>query len=321
MKGFFRSIGLAFMLLCMVPISAGAAEYLIPVGTVIGLQLRDNTVTVAAFDEDCPVAREAGVKIGDELVKIEDQTIGCPEDVRAVLQECEGEISLTVRRDGKTNTLHLHPETSEDGPRLGVYLRQGIAGIGTVTFYDPETGLFGTLGHGVNDGRGQLLAMRQGFAYEAQIASVIKGKAGQPGQLKGSADGAAVFGTLMRNTSQGVFGTTTQGWDGPSVPVAAFEEVHTGSATIRCTVTGDQVQEYSVEILKIYPQARADGRNFLLKVTDPELLALTGGIIQGMSGSPIIQDGQLIGAVTHVLVNDPTAGYGIFIENMLEAAA
>ena len=320
MKVFFRSIGIACMLLFMVPISAGAAEYLIPVGTVIGLQLRDNTVTVAAFDEDCPAAREAGVQIGDELVKIEDQAIGCPEDVRTVLRECEGEIALTVRRDGKTNTLHLHPEPSENGPRLGVYLRQGIAGIGTVTFYDPETGLFGTLGHGVNDGKGQLLAMRQGFAYEAQIASVIKGKAGQPGQLKGSADGANVFGTLLRNTSQGVFGTTTHGWDGPSVPVAAFEEVRTGDATIRCTVTGDQVQEYSVEILKIYPQARADGRNFLLKVTDPDLLALTGGIIQGMSGSPLMQVGKLRGAVTHVLVNDPTTGYGIFIENMLDAA-
>ncbi|MGM9651230.1 MAG: SpoIVB peptidase S55 domain-containing protein, partial [Faecousia sp.] len=292
----------------------------IPVGEIIGLQLRDDTVTVAAYDDLLgEKAKNAGLKIGDEIVSINGTAIDCAEDVRSALSS-GGQAELTVRRGGKLNTLHITPEQTSEGPRLGVYLRQGIAGIGTVTFYDPETGVFGTLGHGVSDPRGNLLRMTQGSAYEAQILSVKKGKSGEPGQLKGTADGANTFGNLLRNTPQGVFGVTKQGWKGEPIPVASYEEIHTGAAFIRSTVSGDTAQDYSVEILKIYPEDRADGRNFLIKVVDPALLDATGGIVQGMSGSPIIQDGRLIGAVTHVLVNDPTAGYGIFIENMLDAA-
>lgn len=322
MKRITGSIALAFVVLCaLLPLQARAAQLLIPVGKIIGLQLRDDTVTVAAYDDAVGNrARDAGLKIGDEIVKIDDTLIDCAEDVRSALNGGGEEVELTVRRGGKLNVLRFMPEQTSDGPRLGVFLRQGIAGIGTVTFYDPETGAFGTLGHGVSSTGGKLLRMTKGYAYEAQIQSVKKGKSGEPGQLKGIADGESTFGMLLRNTPQGVFGITRQGWKGEPIPVASFEEVHRGSASIRSTVSGDRVQDYSVEILKIYPRDRADGRNFLIKVVDPALLTATGGIVQGMSGSPIIQDGKLIGAVTHVLVNDPTAGYGIYIENMLEAA-
>ena len=230
-------------------------------------------------------------------------------------------MELTVARDGKEQAFTLEPHITADGPRLGVYLRQGITGIGTVTYYDPDTGTFGTLGHGVSEGKGTLLKMTRGSAYPATVVSVQKGKAGQPGQLKGALENHHLLGSLSGNTSQGVFGTASDGWEGESMEVAAYSDIHTGAATIRSTVTNGEPQDYSVEILKIYPKSRSDGRNLLLKVTDPELLEATGGIVQGMSGSPIIQDGKLIGAVTHVLVNDPTTGYGIFIENMLDAAA
>ena len=203
---------------------------------------------------------------------------------------------------------------------MGVYLRQGISGIGTVTFYDPETGMFGTLGHGVSDATGSLLQMTQGNAYTANVVSVKRGKSGDPGQLKGSAESLAVFGSLLKNTPQGVFGMTHFGWEGEAIPTADYEEITAGPAFVRCQVKGEAVREYSVEILKCYPKTRTDGRNFLIKITDPALLECTGGIVQGLSGSPIIQGGKLVGAVTHVLVNDPTRGYGIFIENMLEAA-
>ena len=176
------------------------------------------------------------------------------------------------------------------------------------------------MGHGVNDSKGHLAALKTGSAFPAEIISVKKGTCGNPGQLKGDAQALSVCGTLLRNTPQGVFGISTQGWRGEPLPVADYEEVVAGPASIRSTVAGNAVQEYSVEILKIYPEDKPDGRNFLLKVTDPALLSATGGIVQGMSGSPIIQDGKLVGAVTHVLVNDPTRGYGIFIENMLDAA-
>jgi stage IV sporulation protein B len=152
------------------------------------------------------------------------------------------------------------------------------------------------------------------------VLSVRRGKAGQPGQLMGALSASNPLGTLGENTPMGVFGTCG-GWKGQPMPTAEASQIHTGAATILSTVNGETPQEYSVEILKIYANSDKMGRNLLLKVTDPRLLQTTGGIVQGMSGSPIIQDGKLVGAVTHVLVNDPTTGYGIFIENMLDAAA
>lgn len=322
MKRIFCSIAAAVVILFSLPVPGLAAELLIPVGEIIGLQLHDDTVTIAAFDDALGAAvRDAGLKIGDQILSIDGKKIHCAENIREALEQADTNISMTILRDGKRHTLSLKPQASDDGPRLGIYLRQGIAGIGTVTWYDPDTGKFGTLGHGVSSTKGTLLEMTDGNAFDAEIVSVKKGKCGEPGQLKGSAETDDICGKLLRNTPQGVFGTSKSGWKGEPIPVADFSEVRTGPASIRSTVRGDTPREYSVEILKIYPQDRQDGRNFLLKVTDPALLDLTGGIVQGMSGSPLIQDGKLIGAVTHVLVNDPTIGYGIFIENMLDAAA
>ena len=322
MKRILRSVFLLISLLTALPVQTLAAELLIPVGKVIGLQLQDDTLTVAAFDDTCGTcAQDAGLKIGDQLLKVGTTPVSDAEDVKSALNGCTAPVSLTVRRSGKLNTLRITPRQTDDGPRLGIYLRQGIAGIGTVTFYDPDTGIFGTLGHGVSDARGKLLSMREGTAWEASVLSVRKGKAGEPGQLKGSASPESTLGPLLKNTPQGVFGTTSVPFPGQPLPTAAYEEITAGPALIRSTVEGDTVREYSVEILKIYPEDRSDGRNFLLKVTDPDLLNTTGGIVQGMSGSPILQNDTIIGAVTHVLVNDPTMGYGIFIENMLDAAA
>ena len=321
MRKFLRGAGMWLMLAAVLPLQANAARMLVPVGKVIGLQLRSDTLTVAAYDDVFgETARSAGLKIGDQIVEVDGRPVTCVEDIRNVLNKEEKSVELTVRRGGKCSSLSLEPRQTEDGPRMGVYLRQGISGIGTVTFYDPETGIFGTLGHGVSDSAGGLLKMTDGNAYRAEVISVKKGKSGDPGQLKGAAESPEVFGSLLRNTPQGVFGTTCMGWEGSPMPTATYDEIRTGTAAIRCQVEDKAVREYSAEILKIYPATRTDGRNFLLKITDPELLRCTGGIVQGMSGSPIIQNGKLIGAVTHVLVNDPTRGYGIFIENMLDAA-
>lgn len=310
---------LCWMLLAGLPLRTWAAQRLIPVGEVIGLQLQSDTVTVAAYDEALgQAAREAGLKIGDEIVAINGSPVKCAEDIR---QSLTGEAAtLTVRRSGRECHLRLVPQDSGDGPKMGVYLRQGVAGIGTVTFYDPETGAFGALGHGVSTPKGEILSMTRGSAYEAQLQSVKRGRPGEPGQLRGTAAAGEGCGVLLKNTPQGVFGVTKTGWPGEGILTAEYEEVCPGEASIRCNVADTGPQDYSVEILKIYPQTRPDGRNFLLKVTDPALLDQTGGVIQGMSGSPICQDGKLVGAVTHVLVNDPTVGYGIFIGNMLEAA-
>ena len=312
----------AVLCLYVLPLNAMAADYLIPVGQVVGLELRNDSVSVAAFDELLGgEAQSAGLKIGDEIIDIDGNAVDDAEDVRLALEHSDGQVRLRILRDQKERELCLTPRITADGPRLGVYLRQGITGIGTVTWYDPQTGDFGTLGHGVNDSQGELAEMTAGKVYSASVLSVKRGKCGEPGQLRGGVDGQQVMGDLKKNTQQGVFGSVDTGWQGEAVEVAACNEVRTGAATIRSNVSGKEVREYSVEILKIYPEKRQEGRNMLIRVTDPALLEATGGIVQGMSGSPIIQDGKLVGAVTHVLVNDPTTGYGIFIENMLDAAA
>ena len=321
MRKLTNRLALLALLFWMLPCSVSAARLLVPVGEIVGLELQNGSVTVAAFDEKSgQTAGQSGLRIGDEIIEINGQTIQDPHDVHTALESSDGKVKILVDRDGKEKTLTVEPRITKEGPRLGVYLRRGITGIGTVTWYDPQTGQFGSLGHGVNDGNGKLLNMTQGLVWPASVISVEKGRVGNPGQLRGTVTGENALGCLSGNTGCGVFGKTGVGWKGQELPVAESQEIHTGAATIRSTVQGKTVQEYSVEILKIYPESRSDGRNLLLKVTDPALLNATGGIVQGMSGSPIIQDGKLVGAVTHVLVNDPTTGYGIYIENMLDAA-
>lgn len=322
MKIMIKRIALGMLCLWLLPFHAYAAKELTPVGQVVGLELRDGTVTVASFDEELGRAcKAAGLEVGDVLKHINNVEIHSSADVRKALEQSDGSVTIQFNRDGKTQQLRVTPQITQDGPKLGLYLRQGITGIGTVTWYDPQTDSFATLGHGVNNGKGKLLEMTEGNAYDARILTVRKGKPGEPGQLMGAIERLEPVGELTANTAQGVFGNSKEGWNGEEIPVADAEEIRTGEATILSTVSGVDVREYSVEILKIYPKSRQAGRNLLIHVTDPELLAATGGIVQGMSGSPIIQNGKLIGAVTHVLVNDPTTGYGIFIENMLDAAA
>ena len=322
MKKLIQRLIAAALCLWLLPLEALAARQLVPVGQVIALELRNDTVCVAAFDETLGNhARQAGLMIGDEILTIDNQTITCAQDVRRALEHSDGQITLRILRNNTRQELCVLPQITAEGPRLGVYLRQGITGIGTITFYDPETGRFGSLGHGVNDPKGGLAQMTGGSIYPASVLSVKKGKCGEPGQLKGGVDCPQALGTLEKNTHCGIFGHAQKAWEGMALEIASRDEVHPGKATIRSTVSGKQTRDYSVEILKVYPEHKAEGRNMLIRVTDQALLDATGGIVQGMSGSPIIQDGKLIGAVTHVLVNDPTTGYGIFIENMLDAAA
>ena len=322
MKRRFSCIAVMLLLLCMLPVQALGARELMPVGQVIGLELRDGKVIVAALDEDLGgPAKAAGLETGDVIEKINGTAIQSGSDIKKALETSDGSVLVQFNRGGKTQEIRIKPKITRDGPKLGIYLRQGITGIGTVTWYDPATGDFGTLGHGVNNSAGKLLSLHEGNAYEARIISVRKGQAGQPGQLIGAVERRVPIGELTKNTTQGLFGNTKEGWETELYPVATMSEIRTGEAKIRSMVSGTTVQEYSVEILKIYPNSGERTKNLLLKVTDPALLETTGGIVQGMSGSPIIQDGKLVGAVTHVLVNDPTTGYGIFIENMLDAAA
>ena len=303
---------LLIILLCVFPV---AAAELIPGGQVIGLRLEDGTVQVAGFDPNVGSnVQKSGLQVGDRIAMVDGTKVETPEEIRQAVERCDGPVELTVLRAGKTKKLRLQPVKTAEGQRLGVYLRQGISGLGTVTYYQKD-GSFGALGHGVMDGS-RPVEFETGTVCGVQLLSVRKGESGKPGQLLGALL-ETTLGDATKNTPQGIFGTLPL----PAQSAMETGEARVGDAVIRCTLDDDGVQEYSVQILKCYPQSKDRCRNLLLKVTDKRLLEQTGGIVQGMSGSPIIQDGKLVGAVTHVLVNDPTTGYGIFIKNMLDAAA
>lgn len=317
MRKIQKFAALLLTLLCLLP-TAVRAESLIPGGEIIGLELGTGTVTVTGIDPELgAAAQEAGLEPGDQILRIDGKKIASAQDVSAALERSDGTVTLTVLRSGTEQTLRLAPTITKEGPKLGVYLRQGITGIGTVTYYDPEDNRFGALGHGVTEAGGKLLSMTRGSVYQATVLSLRKGLAGTPGQLFGSALSPVPCGALLENTAYGVFGKLDALPGGSPVETAPAEAVHTGPAIIRSTVSGETVREYSVEILKIYPDPKQPGRNLLIRVTDPGLLETTGGIVQGMSGSPILQNGRIVGAVTHVFVNNPEKGYGIFIEDML----
>ena len=284
MKKWISRLVMALICFYCIPTTVFAADMLIPVGQVVGLELQNDTVTVAAF-ENGSVAHAAGIEVGDRLVSLDDHPIRNAQDVRNALNRSQGSIRITVQRDMQLHTIRVEPAITADGPKLGIYLRQGVTGIGTITYYDPATQTFAALGHGVNDPSGQLLKLTTGSIYSARVTSVRKGKSGEPGQLIGTLCSKDPLGILEKNTVQGVFGKVSQPWKRQALPIADAEDVTCGSAIILSTVQGDTPREYSVEILKVYPASRQNGRNMLIRVTDPALLETTGGIVQGMGVS------------------------------------
>jgi len=300
---------------------------LVPVGHTIGIKLFADGVVVIGLAQveterglTAPGA-DCGLQVGDVIEEANGTQVESSEQFSRLLQ-CGGTVDLAVSRGGEDLTLSARPVRDEDGTyRLGAWIRDSMAGIGTVTFYDPKTGEFGALGHGITDSdTGLLMPLLDGAVMSSTVKAVKAGSAGTPGQLRGEFDLTHDMGTLSANTEQGVFGVLEHSkiTDGQAIPTASSSEIHEGRAVIYANVSGDSVDEYEIEILKVLDPTGA--QNLLLRVTDEDLIAKTGGIVQGMSGSPIIQDGKLVGAVTHVLVNDPTKGYGILIENMLKAA-
>ena len=296
-------------------------ETLVPVGRTVGIHLSGELVVVG-FDESIGAgAQAAGVRVGDRIVSVNGTQADSMEDLRTAA-DAQGGVHLTVERSGKNMEFYLSPVQTPEGSRIGLKVRDGITGIGTVTFYDPASGSFGALGHSVNDPEtGECIGISGGNIMSASVTDVDKGEAGDPGSLKGSIAREDSLGEISANTAAGIFGTMQPiAPCGEPLPLGKASQVQTTQATILSNVSGTEVEPYEVEIVEIDPD-NDQGRNILLHVRDEELLSKTGGIVQGMSGSPIIQDGKLVGAVTHVLVNDPTRGYGIFIENMLDAAA
>lgn len=307
--------------LCFMLSAEALAESLVPGGSAVGIRMTTDGVVVAGISEvetssgKRSPAADAGLKKGDVITRLGGSEIATAQDFKAALSALDGsKTTVTFERGGKQKQLNITPAQGTDGAwKLGLWLRDGISGVGTLTFYDPATGVYGALGHCISGDDGEALPLGDGGIYGAEIVGIVQGTVGAPGQLDGKTDAAAFLGDIRINCGCGIFGTAD--FDGETMETGEFE---TGPATIRCTLEGSQTREYGIEIKKVY--SSSEGTTVMLTVTDPELIALTGGIVQGMSGSPIIQNGRLVGAVTHVFVNDPTSGYGVSIEDMLRVA-
>lgn len=298
-------------------------------GSPFGIKLYTEGVLVVGMSEvstaggSANPARAAGVCVGDTVLAVNGKTVTTSRDVSRLINACRGQtVTLLLRRDGvefEATFTPVRPE-GESGYRAGLWVRDSTAGVGTLTFYIPETGAFGGLGHAVCDvDTGVEMSLSGGEIVPARIFGVEKSKAGTPGELNGCFE-AGSLGELCYNGSQGLYGilhTFPKGY--ARMPVARRQQVETGAAQVLVTLDGTEPQLYDIAIKQI-KYGGATTRHMVVEVTDSRLLALAGGIVQGMSGSPIIQNGKLIGAVTHVLVDDPTKGYGIFAENMLETA-
>ncbi len=270
------------------------------------------------------LAKEQDIRPGDVLYMADGQELTEIEELEKLIASGKGKIiRFSVKRKDEILEKELTPLLTQDGYRLGIWLRDSTAGIGTLTYYDPETLSYGALGHPITDtDTGTLMPVSDGSLLEAEVFDIDKGKKGEPGQLKGVfQSGKSALGTVSQNTEFGIYGTLFNGKETEHrYPVASRGQVEEGPAVIYVNLSKDKVEEFDIEIKRNMGYLGGRGKDMVIRVTDPDLLSRTGGIVQGMSGSPIVQNGKLVGAVTHVFVNDPTRGYGIFIENMLAEA-
>lgn len=307
-------------------------KYVIVGGQPIGVRINTKGVVVVGFSDiidisgkvSCP-GKEAGIRIGDVLLKVNDSDIKDSDSIIDILKKSKNRIiSLLVQRDERIIDLKVKPiKSKDDGEyKLGLWVRDHTSGIGTLTFVDPENNRFGALGHPITDmDTGQILNIKDGEIMHAHITSIQHGYKSRPGEIKGIfIEGRDNIGKIEKNTRYGIYGTLyDKSYVGMKLyPIGYQSQVKPGPAKILTTIENGQVKEYSIEIQKVVKQEQPNPKSMIIKITDPYLLKHTGGIIQGMSGSPIIQDGKLVGAVTHVFVNDPTRGYGIYIEWMLD---
>ena len=300
-------------------------------GSTVGMYMETDGVLIIDTGE---ILSESGetkepakniVKPGDYIVALNDEKISRKKDLIDDLKKLEGEeVILDVVRNGKTVPVSITPAKDKQGEyKLGIWVRDNTQGIGTLTFVD-ENGNYGALGHGISDvDTGELLEIQDGALYQAQILGIQKGAKGSPGELSGLIryEPGKIIGSIETNSKNGIYGHFTGDGKSPislkKMPVGYKQEVTEGKASILCCVE-DEVKEYQAEITKIDMNHSDTNKSFVIRVADPKLLSVTGGIVQGMSGSPVLQNGKIIGAVTHVFVQDSTSGYGIFIENMME---
>ena len=292
---------------------------LYPGGMPFGVKFHTNGVLIVGISDEIP---NNGLRVKDIIVKVNDAEVTTVEEVTGYIESSNGnDLKFTIIRNNESTDVIIKPVYSESDAtyKTGIWIRDSTAGIGTVTFINPANGTFAGLGHGICDiDTGDLMPMLKAQIYNVTINGVNKGRAGYPGELKGYFSSEKI-GALIGNTDAGVYGTLVNTPAPPisePISIGLRKDIREGEAYIYCMIDENPPQKFTVDIIKINQNSN-DLKNFIVKITDPVLLGATGGIVQGMSGSPVIQDGKLVGAITHVLINDPTKGYGIFIETML----
>lgn len=302
---------------------------LVPCGEPFGIKLLTDgviVVEVSSFETEngfISPAEKSGLKSGDIIKSIDNIEVSTNEEVEEIISSSGGKtLKVSAVRNEREFTAWLNPQKSsvDDSYRAGIWVRDSSAGIGTMTFYDPETQRFGGLGHPVCDiDTGNLMPLDSGEVVKVSISGVKKGKSGFPGELVGGFISSFSMGTLTDNTTVGLFGTLDDYTGGnDAIPLGLNSEIETGKAYIYTTISGTRPQKYEIAIEKIDHSGNKDSRDMVIRVTDERLLRESGGIVQGMSGSPIIQNGKIVGAVTHVFINNPTKGYAVFADTMYE---
>ena len=300
----------------------------IPLGDSIGLKLYTEGVLVVGMSEiegEKPY-ENTGIEEGDRIISINDKKIINTDDlIQTVNSNQEKELQIKyISNENEEKIVSMHStKTSKNEYKLGLWVRDAAAGVGTATFYELESGSFAALGHGITDmDTGNLITIANGELVNSNIISIVKGENGKPGEIRGSIDGQAKLGDISKNTSFGIFGKISNDVklqnNENEMEILTRNEIKQGKAQIICELENGKKERYDIEIEKIYINNNKDNKSMQIKITDENLLSKTGGIVQGMSGSPIIQNGKFVGAVTHVLVNDPTKGYAVFADMMLK---
>ncbi len=300
----------------------------IPLGKAIGMKMYTKGVLVVGMSEieGQKPYENSGIETGDKIVEVNNVKINNTEELIACVNSSKGEsIEITYISDNEEEVANMSPvKTGENEYKLGLWVRDAAAGVGTLTFYEPSTGEFGALGHGINDvDTYQLIDIANGELVTTNIIDIVKGEDGTPGEIRGVIDGGSTIGSIYKNTNYGVYGKVIDTSrlnlsKNNEIEVANRSEITTGKAEIMCELEDGKIEKYEIEIQKIFLENNQDNKSMLIKVTDEDLIEKTGGIIQGMSGAPIIQNGKFIGAVTHVLVNDSKMGYAVFADLMIK---
>ena len=300
----------------------------VPMGDAIGMKLYTAGVLVVGMSEieGKKPYENSGIKEGDRIIQINQNQIDNTNDLMEAVNKSDGKnISIQYVRNEKTITTSIKPiKNSSNEYKIGLWVRDAAAGVGTLTFYEPDSGMFATLGHGIMDiDTSELIKIANGELVTTNILSITKGTKGNPGEIRGTIEAGHTVGSISKNTKFGVFGTMSKTpylkvSDENAVQVLLREEIKTDKAQIICELENGKKEYYDIEIQRVFVNNNKDNKSMLIKITDKRLLEKTGGIIQGMSGAPIIQNGKFVGAVTHVLVNDPTIGYGVFADIMLK---